>query len=56
MKTYNVYVQDKFFKTVTDINVGVILGKISKDIQENLVPDFDSTKDQNIKIIPVDQE
>jgi len=52
MKLYDVYVQEKFYKTVGAENTGKVLSIVSKDIQDNLVPDFDNTQNQNIKIVP----
>jgi len=52
MKTYNVYVQDKFYKTVEAEFMNEILTKVVEDISNNLVPDYDINLPSSIKIQP----
>lgn len=49
---FNVYVQDKFYKIMEGKDVGEILVKVGRDIAENKVPDFDPTKNHDVKIEP----
>lgn len=55
MKSYKVYVQDKYYKTIENKNAGEILAIIANDIKNNSVPDFDHTKDQNVRIEPIEE-
>jgi hypothetical protein len=50
---YNIYIQDIFYKKMTAVFVSDILRSVTLDIHNNLVPNFDSSKPSNIKIIPV---
>jgi hypothetical protein len=52
MKSYEVNIQEKFYKTITAANIQEVLSQISEDIKQNLVPEFDSTKPQNIRVVP----
>jgi hypothetical protein len=55
MKTYQVYVQEKLYKNITGDNIQKVLSQVSQDIKQNLVPDFDSSKPQNIKLVPANE-
>ena len=52
MKKYDVYIQDKFYKTFEMEFVNDILTTVNKDIMNNLVDNYDTAKDANIKIQP----
>lgn len=52
MKQFDVFVQNKFYKTMSAVNVGKILPLVANDIKEGLVPGFDNSKNQDIKIVP----
>ena len=51
MKKFDVFVQGKFYKTLSANHVGSVLSMVANDIQQGLVPGFDSSKDHNIKIV-----
>jgi hypothetical protein len=52
MKKYDVFVQDKFYKTVEMEFINDILSQINEDISNNLVSDYDHNSPPNIKIQP----
>lgn len=52
MKSYEVYVQEKFYKTMVASSMQELLMQVNQDISQNLVPDFDATRPQSIKILP----
>jgi hypothetical protein len=52
MKTYNVYVQDKFYKSFEMEFVNDILTQVNQDISNNLVSDYNPNLPPNIKIQP----
>ena len=52
MKSYEVYIQEKFYKTMVAPSMQKLLMQVNQDINQNLVPDFDATKPQKIKILP----
>ena len=53
MKEYQIFIQDRLYKTVYSESVYSILKEISTDIKNDLVPNFDNTKSADIKIIPI---
>ena len=53
MKEYQIFIQDSLYKTIYSESIYDILRKISTDINNNLVPNFDNTKPADIKIIPI---
>jgi hypothetical protein len=53
MKQYQVFIQEKLYKTIESEFISNILRQISIDIQNGNIPDFDDAKPAAIKIIPV---
>lgn len=51
---FNVYVQDNFYKTMEGSNVADILKQVGDDILNHLVPNFDPTKNHDVRIVPQD--
>lgn len=49
---FDVYVQDNFYKTMEGNNVADVLKQVGHDINSNLIPNFDSSKNHNVKIVP----
>ena len=52
MKKYDVYIQDKFYKTFEMEFVNDILTQVNQDISNNLVSDYDPSLPANIKVQP----
>jgi hypothetical protein len=52
MKKYDVYIQDKFYKTFEMEYVNDILTQVNVDISNNLVSDYNPNLPPNIKIQP----
>jgi len=52
MKKYDVFVQDKFYKTFEMEFINDILTQVNQDISNNLVSDYDPNVPPNIKIQP----
>jgi len=52
MRKYDVYVQDKFYKTFELDYVNEILTLVNEDISNNLVADYDNSLPPNITIKP----
>jgi hypothetical protein len=53
MKEYSVYIQDVFYKNISAVYTSDVIVQINLDIKNNLVPNFDSNKPANVKIIPL---
>ena len=53
MAAYDVFVQGVFYKTIEAPYTHNVLTRVTLDIQDGLVPDFDETKPQMITIQPV---
>ncbi len=53
MKHYQIFIQDKLYKTVESEYVSDILKDLSVEIQNGEVQYLDTTKPASIKIIPV---
>lgn len=51
MSQFDVFVQDSFYKTISAKNTGEVLAIVARDIKGGLVPGFDSTKDQNLRVV-----
>jgi hypothetical protein len=52
MKKYNVFVQDKFYKSFEMEFINDILTQVNVDISNHLVSDYDPNVPPNIKIQP----
>ena len=50
---YDVYIQDNYYKRISENFVSDILRIVTADIHNNIVPNFESSKPASIKIIPV---
>lgn len=50
MSEFEIYVQEKYYKTVTAENTGEALKIVSADIASGVVPGFDPTAAHNIRI------
>lgn len=53
MAQFDVYVQEKLYKTITAETTGEVLGVVSNDIAAGLVPDFNPEEAHNIRIVKV---
>lgn len=51
MSEFEVYVQGKFYKTVSAENTGEVLRIVISDIGAGLVPDFNPEEAHNIRIV-----
>ena len=51
MSQFDVFVQDSFYKTISAKNTGEVLSIVARDVKQGLVANFDSSKNQNIKIV-----
>ena len=51
---FDVYVQDTFYKVIEASNVTDVLRIVGTDISNNVVPNFDKTKNHDIRIVPQD--
>lgn len=51
MTQFDVFVQGKFYKTVSAKNTGDALALVARDIQKGLVSGFDSSKSHNVKVV-----
>jgi hypothetical protein len=51
---FDVFVQEVFYKTIeiSSNDVSKVISMVGLDIEKGLVPNFDNTKNQNIKIMP----
>lgn len=47
---FEVFVQDKFYKSLEAKNTGEALTVVARDIKSGLVPNFDSSKNHEIKL------
>jgi hypothetical protein len=52
MKKYDVFVQDKFYKSFEMEFINDILTQVNKDISNNLVSGYDPNIPDNIKVQP----
>lgn len=50
--TYDIYIQDKYHKTITAANTSEAMAIASIDIKNNQVADLDPSKNATITIIP----
>lgn len=53
MAQFDVYVQEKLYKTITAENTGEVLKIVSNDIAAGIVPDFKPEEAHNIRIVNV---
>lgn len=51
---FDVYVQDSFYKAIEGSNVADVLKQVGLDIVNNLIPNFDHTKNHDVRIVPQD--
>lgn len=51
MKQYDVYVQGKFYKTISAKNTGEVLAVVGNDIRNNVVVGVDHNKNHDVKIV-----
>ena len=51
---FDVYIQDNYYKVVEASDVTDVLKIVGTDIGNGAVPNFDKTKDHNIRIIAQD--
>jgi hypothetical protein len=48
---FDVFVQGNYYKEVTAKNAGDALAIVAGDIQKNLVPGFDSSRNHEIRLV-----
>lgn len=51
MKQYDVYIQGKFYKTISAKNTGEVLAVVGNDIKTNAVVGIDYNKSHDVKIV-----
>lgn len=49
---FDVYVQDNFYKAMEGSNVAEVLKQVGQDLLNNLIPNFDHTRNHDVRIIP----
>jgi hypothetical protein len=53
---YNIFIQDQFYKLIETPNLIQAIKDVKSDIENGLVSFYDNSKDDNIRIDPVESE
>jgi hypothetical protein len=49
---FDVYIQENYYKAMEGDNVADVLKQVGQDIVNNAVPNFDHSKNHDVKIVP----
>ena len=49
---FDVYIQDNYYKAIEGDNVADILKQVGQDIVNNVIPNFDHSRNHDVKVVP----